>query len=88
MLIVIGLMFLGVLLGYRFREREWKNLQGWISGAIFLLLFLLGIAVGANGDIMDNLESIGLEAFVITSAAVAGSVFCAWIVYKFFFHER
>lgn len=88
MLIVIGLMFLGVLLGYRFREREWKNLQGWISGAIFLLLFLLGITVGANGDIMDNLESIGLEAFVITSAAVTGSVFCAWIVYKFFFHER
>lgn len=88
MLIVIGLMFLGVLLGYRFREREWKNLQAWISGAIFLLLFLLGITVGANGDIMDNLESIGLEAFVITSAAVAGSVFSAWIVYKFFFHER
>lgn len=88
MLIVIGLMFLGVLLGYRFRGREWKNLQGLISGAIFLLLFLLGITVGANNDIMANLDSIGLESFVITLAAVVGSVLCAWIVYKFLFHER
>lgn len=88
MLIVIGLMFLGVLLGYRFRGREWKNLQGLISGAIFLLLFLLGITVGANNDIMANLDSIGLESFVITLAAVGGSVLCAWIVYKFLFHER
>ncbi|WP_455968731.1 LysO family transporter, partial [Butyricimonas virosa] len=51
----------------------------------FLLLFLLGITVGANGDVMNNLDSIGLEALLITLAAIAGSVLCAWGVYRFFF---
>ena len=60
-------------------------MQKLINYAIFLLLFLLGITVGANGDVMNNLDSIGLEALLITLAAIAGSVLCAWGVYRFFF---
>ena len=75
MIIVISLMVCGIILGYAFKERNLK----------FLLLFLLGITVGANGDVMNNLDSIGLEALLITLAAIAGSVLCAWGVYRFFF---
>ena len=59
-------------------------MQKLIYFAIFLLLFLLGITVGANGDVMNNLDSIGLEALLITLAAIAGSVLSAWGVYRFF----
>ena len=76
MIIVISLMVCGIILGYAFKERNY---------AIFLLLFLLGITVGANEDVMNNLDSIGLEALLITLAAIAGSVLCAWGVYRFFF---
>ncbi len=34
---------------------------------------------------MNNLDSIGLEALLITLAAITGSVLCAWGVYHFFF---
>ena len=85
MIIVISLMVCGIILGYAFKERNLKFEQKPINYAIFLLLFLLGITVGANGDVMNNLDSIGLEALLITLAAIAGSVLCAWGVYRFFF---
>ena len=85
MIIVISLMVCGIILGYAVKERNLKFVQKLINYAIFLLLFLLGITVGANGDVMNNLDSIGLEALLITLAAIAGSVLCAWGVYRFFF---
>lgn len=88
MLTVIGLMVAGILLGYLLRERSWKGVPQLINAAILLLLFLLGITVGADESIMDNLGTIGKDALVITLAAVAGSVLCAWVVYKYFFYER
>lgn len=51
----------------------------------FSSYFFLGITVGTNGDVMNNLDSIGLDALLITLAAVTGSVLCAWGVYRFFF---
>ena len=83
--IVIGLMVTGIILGYLFRERNLKIVYKLINYAIFLLLFLLGITVGANGDIMNNLATIGYDALLITLAAVAGSDLCAWGIYRFFF---
>lgn len=85
MVIVIGLMIAGIILGYMLRDRNLKIVHELITWAIFLLLFLLGITVGANKDVMDNLGTIGYEAMLITLAAVSGSVFCAWCVYRFFF---
>ena len=85
MIIVISLMICGIILGYAFKERNLKFVQKLINYAIILLLFLLGITVGANGDVMNNLDSIGSDALLITLAAVTGSVLCAWGVYRFFF---
>lgn len=87
MLIVIGLMVSGILLGYIFRQKNLKIVQHLITYAIFALLFLLGISVGTNRDIMDNLGTIGVEALVITIGAVGGSVLCAWGIYKYYFSK-
>jgi len=85
MIIVISLMVCGIVLGYIFRERNLQSVQKLINYAIFLLLFLLGITVGANDDVMNHLDSIGLEALIITLAAVAGSILCARVIYRLFF---
>lgn len=87
MLIVIGLMVSGILLGYLFRERNLKFIQKLITWAIFILLFLLGLSVGVNDQIMDNLDTIGMDALLITFGAVAGSILCAWGIYKFYFFK-
>lgn len=59
-----------------------------MTGVILVLLFLLGKSVGKNEAIMNNLGTIGMQAFIITSAAIAGSVLMSWFVYKHFFEEK
>lgn len=85
MLIVIGLMVCGIVLGFCFRKRNLKFISPLITVAIWILLFLLGLSVGGDPKIMDNLGTIGGEALWLTLGAVGGSVLCAWGVYHFFF---
>ena len=86
MLIVIGLMLSGIVIGFLFRKRNLKFISPLITVAIWILLFLLGINVGGDPKIMDNLAAIGGEALWLTLGAVGGSVLCAWGVYRFFFY--
>lgn len=82
-------MFLGIAVGYVFRRVELlQNLGKPISYTIFLLLFLLGISVGANESIVRNLTTLGGQAFLIATAGTFGSVLAALGVYHFFLKER
>ena len=72
MFIIIGIMLTGMLLGYLLRSKR----LSWIHKIITLLL--LGIDVGGNESIIKGLHTLGLEAVVITVAAVIGSTLCAW----------
>ena len=87
MFTVLGIMIAGILTGYFLRRRRFVRKTGiCISATIVLLLFLLGISVGTNRGIMENLADLGWQAFLISGASVLGSVCCAWTVYKFFFN--
>lgn len=41
---------------------------------VLLLLFLLGAQIGANRSLLSSLAALGWQAFLLTAAAVAGSV--------------
>lgn len=89
MFTVIGIMFAGIAAGYLLLKIELLQKIGKpISYTIFLLLFLLGISVGTNKEIVDNLATLGGQAFLLALAATAGSVLAAWGVYNLFFKER
>ena len=75
---IIGLMGSGVLLGYLSRKRNLNIVHRIITWLIWILLFLLGVEVGNNEAIIKGLHTIGLEALIITLAAVVGSVLGAW----------
>lgn len=83
MLIVIGVMFAGVLLGYCLRRRaSGKLIQKAIILLIWLLLFVLGVEVGGNGQIMKGLHTLGMEAIVLMLGGTLGSVTAAWLLWK------
>ena len=84
MLKIVGIMLLGVFTGYLLKNYQLRWVQKWIMLAIWLLLFLLGIAVGTNGEIMNNLDTIGLKGLILA----LGGVILAWVVYRFFFMRR
>ena len=80
MFIVIGIMVAGMVLGYLLRcvRMEWTHLL--VTVLIWLLLFLLGIEVGENEQIMRGLHTLGLEALLLSVAGVLGSVLAAkWL---------
>ncbi|MBF0650019.1 LysO family transporter [Dysgonomonas sp. GY75] len=86
MLTVFAIMLLGIGAGYFLRRiPDIKIIGKLITCFIFLLLFFLGISVGHNEKIVNNLTTIGLQALIITMGAIAGSILLAWFVYKKFF---
>ena len=89
MFTVIGIMLLGTGLGYLFRRIEvLQHLNPLIMMAICALLFVLGLAIGANEMIIKNLTTLGLQAFVLALAGTSGSILAGWGVYHFFFKEK
>lgn len=78
MFIIIGIMLTGMLIGYLLRSKRLTWIHKIITFLIWTLLFLLGIDVGGNEAIVKGLHILGLEALVITLAAVIGSTLCAW----------
>ncbi len=78
MFIIIGIMLTGMLVGYLLRNKRLLWIHKIITLLIWTLLFLLGIDVGGNEAIIKGLHTLGLEAIIITLAAVTGSVLCAW----------
>ncbi len=89
MLLIFVFILSGVFVGYISRKTTLvKHVGSFINVIIVLLLFFLGIAVGANRQIVDNFAHIGLDAFAIAFGATTGSLLCAWMVYKRFFKEK
>lgn len=88
MLKIVGIMLSGVLVGYLLRNRNLSFVSKGIMAAIWLLLFLLGVAVGGNEAILGSLDTIGLQALLLSVGGVGGSVVCARVVYRFFWSGK
>lgn len=90
MFYILGIMFCGMAGGYLLRRRTHllQTLSRGIMPVICLLLFLMGVTVGRNAEVMDNLASLGVEALLLTLGSLAGSILLARYVYARFFHSR
>lgn len=85
---IIATMLTGITLGYLFRNQTFlQNTEKTISMTIFLLLFIMGITIGSNDELIMNLGHFGWQAAIIAFSATCGSVLAAWLVMKFFFHK-
>ena len=88
MFTIIGLMLTGILLGYLLRKRDLKKIHQIITLLIWLLLFILGIEVGSNEQIIKGLHTIGLEAVILTLGGTLGSVIAAWSLWRSLYKRK
>ena len=80
MFIVIGCMLAGILVGFLLRKKKIRFFQALIITLIWLLLFLLGLEISANKEVVSQFGKLGFEAFLIASAGTLGSVIMAgWL---------
>lgn len=84
MFTVILFMLCGIACGRLLRGRRQSFVQRAITFLIWLLLFLLGIEVGADPRVVGSLGSLGVEAAVFAIFAVLG---CA-VLCRLLFKER
>lgn len=76
----------GLFLGLKGKMRFLKKYK-LIPLLTVLLLFSMGTEIGSSKEIVDNLSSIGLHAFVIALFAVAGSFAITFIVGRLLIRE-
>ena len=88
MFLVLLFMLAGVFAGFLLRKWKFRFINGIILTLIWLLLFLLGVEVGMNEQVVKNFSIIGFDAFIITIGGTVGTVLCAWFVYERFFKRK
>lgn len=82
MLIVFAVLVGGILTGRLLYGRRLAFVSPLITLIIWLLLFLLGVEVGADPAVVGGLATLGVTAFVICTLAVAGSIFASWGLWR------
>ena len=88
MFIIIGLMLTGMLLGYLLRRKNLFRIHNVITVLIWVLLFILGVEVGGNEQIIKGLHTIGIEAIILTLGGTLGSVIAAWALWKALYKKK
>lgn len=90
MFLVVAIMTNGIIIGYLLRsvKRVLQINERLTMWAIYLLLFVMGLEIGSDADIMDALPTLGLKALIISFAGILGSIVAAFFVYRFFFREE
>jgi len=82
MFIVIAFMMGGIGVGYLLRQHKLRFIHRIILMLIWLLLFLLGLEVGANKTVIQQFGNLGFEAFLLAFAGTLGSVVFAGLLWR------
>ncbi len=79
----------GILIGFFFRKKEKFLLyvDRVTALAIYMLLFFLGISVGINEKVMNNILTLGLKSLLLSSGAIVGSVVFSYLIEICFFRR-
>ena len=80
----LGICIAGYIVAIPLRNH--KDKLAWTGPAqtlsVLFLVFVMGLRIGANDEIVKNLGSYGVYAFVITLFTLVGSILCVLFVRK------
>lgn len=83
-MIILLILALSVCAGLLLRRldglRRFSDATGW---TVFALLFVFGITIGMDRNIVSRFSELGLKAMLASIAGVAGSILFAWLFAKF-----
>ncbi|MFR9533961.1 MAG: LysO family transporter [Rikenellaceae bacterium] len=83
MFVVLAIVVLGVIIGTQIQfPKAPAFFSKLLNIIVYVLLLVMGIVVGGNERIVNNLSTIGLQAFIITLGTVFGSMIVAALIYK------
>ena len=77
------IMLCGIAVGYMLRNKNTRIVSRIITVLIWLLLFLLGIEVGSNPRIVMGMQTLGIEALLLTIGGSIGTILFSWLLWKY-----
>ncbi len=90
MLLEVGLIVAGIPIGYALRKQDtakkWVNHT--LSCVIYTLLFLIGMTLGSNADLLARLTELGVQGILIGILCALGSAVAAWLFYVILMREK
>lgn len=88
MFVIILLVLFGIAAGYALRRMKLqRHIDFTMSWTIKVMLFVLGLSVGGNPSIINNLDDFGGQALLICCAGIVGSILFCMLVVRLFFKE-
>ena len=79
---------MGIGIGYLLRDlRFLQKVEKSISLTIFLLLFVLGLSIGSNSLIINNIGKFGWQAIVLATLSILGILLASFLVSHLFFKK-
>lgn len=83
MLIILILLSASAGLGYLLRNvRTVGKFSEAVQYTVFVMLFVFGVIVGSDGNLMSNLGKFSLQALLLAAAGTAGSVLAAYLLHR------
>lgn len=85
MFTILSIMICGIILGFAFRKiNVLQKTEKTISVTILALLFMLGLSVGSNKMIINNLGEFGSQAFILALLGLTGSLVATTLIVRLF----
>lgn len=86
---VLILLLLGIASGYIFRNvGVLKNIDKSVSATVLLMLFVFGVSIGTNDELINNLGRYGVHAAILASFGTAGSLLASYFACKVLFGKK
>ena len=82
MLKIVAIMLSGMAVGFLMRRRRLRVVPHAVTVLIWALLFLLGVEVGSNRQVIEGITSLGVEALWLSLAGLAGTILFSWALWK------
>ncbi len=87
MLLEVGLIVVGIPIGYAIHKNKKavSITNHALSFVIYALLFLIGLNLGANDDLISRLADLGIQGIFIGILSAIGSIIVVWFLYSIIF---
>ncbi len=87
-MLILVIILAGITAGYLLRGiSAFRCVDRTISVTICILLFILGVTVGGNHEMLSNIGIYGGQALIICCAGLVGSILFTYIVSTLFFKD-
>lgn len=79
-----GVMIICYIIASKLRNKADKFgfLEQMLNIVIYVLVFIMGLRMGSNEEVISNLGTIGVQSVVVTALTVGGSMFAVFLTRK------